>query len=54
VAVPVQYAHDIAAPDAFRGEAARQTPDAFAQIAIGIAAEITIDDLLIGDCVIGA
>ena len=48
MAVPVQHAYDIAATDAVRSEAARKTPDSFAQIAIGVAAEIPVDDLLIG------
>ena len=47
VAIPVQHAHDITATDAFRSEAARKTPDSFAQIAISVAAEVAVDDLLI-------
>src|SRR6476661_4604882 len=45
VAVPVEHAHDIAATDAVRSETTRKTPDSFAQIAIGVAAEIAEDDL---------
>src|SRR5258708_35699203 len=48
VAIPIQHAHDIAATDALRSESTRKTPDSFAQIAIGAAAEIAVDDLLIG------
>ena len=48
VAIPIQHAHDIAATDAFRSETIRKAPDSFAQIAIGVAAEIAVDDLLIG------
>src|SRR3981189_3128720 len=47
VTIPIQYADDVAATDAFRSEAARKTPDSFAQITIGVAAEIAVDDLLI-------
>ena len=48
VAIPIQYADDIAATDALRSETTRKPPDSFAQIAIGVAAEIAVDDLLIG------
>src|SRR6266403_1807311 len=47
VTIPIQYADHIAATDAHRSETTRKTPDSFAQIAIGVAAEIAVDDLLI-------
>ena len=48
VAVPFEHRDDVALVDADLGEAARQPADPFAKLAIGAAAQVAIDDLLIG------
>ena len=48
VAVPFQHRDDVALVDADLGEAARQPADPLAKLPVGAAAQVAVDDLLIG------
>ena len=47
VAVPVHHRHRVAGPDAQFGEGAGQPADPLAQVAVGVAEQVAVDDLLV-------